>query len=64
MLFRVRWETDIEADSIEEAARMAVVQQMDTDPDRIDHYFEVAEVTDDGISDFVPCDLDEIDGND
>ena len=63
MLFRVRWETDIEADSIEEAARMAVVQQMDTDADRIDHYFEVAEVTDDGISDFVPCDLDEIDGH-
>jgi hypothetical protein len=61
-LYRVRWETDIEAETEIEAARIAMIQQRDNDPDRIDNCFDVAEITETGVKDFVSVDIDTIDG--
>ena len=58
-LFRVCWEIDVDATSEEQAARVALHQMREPDPDRIDNVFVVREH---GCDEFVTIDLDQIDG--
>ncbi|MFM7012528.1 MAG: hypothetical protein ACKO0Z_24895 [Betaproteobacteria bacterium] len=62
MLYRVSWIIDVEADSVEEAARNGKSLRDNLDPDRIDNVFEVRQHQEDGtLSSTIEVDLDQLD---
>ena len=62
MLYVVKWEIDLEADSPEEAARLALA--IHRKPDSIATVFDVAQNRNGDVDEWTRVDLSEIDGED